>query len=117
MSKKELVFQGALIGLDNPKKPLAVSMSPIEIDLDDNTRKIRNDIEDAVVHNTSDLAFALKKLNNIPDSSQSVSAMMMLEIYQAFESGQFALISSSRYPCEDGSGDHCLTIRFKPPAS
>ena len=71
-------------------------------------------MEVSILQNNTALVSALKKFD-IPDDAKVGAIQMILEIYRAFESGKFALISCHRYPCGDGTRDHCMTIRFTPP--
>jgi len=104
--------------LSGPKgkmEPVAVSASPVMIETDDSIRKILAQIDDSVMANNMSLITALKQLEPIPEGSSNESIQGILEIYRAFESGKFSMISCHRYPYNDGSGDHAVTIRFTPP--
>lgn len=109
----KLTYQAVLIG-EKPQ-PIAVASNPIEIDTSQSISQIIAGLEVPILQNNTALVSALKKFDNVPDDAKVGAIQMILGIYRAFESGKFALISCHRYPCEDGTRDHCLTIRFTPP--
>ena len=109
----KLTYQTALIG-EKPQ-PIAVATNPIEIDTSQSISQIIAGMEVSILQNNTALVSALKKFDDIPDDAKVGAVQMILQIYRAFESGEFAMVSCHRYPCGDGTRDHCMTIRFTPP--
>ena len=114
--KQNLTYQTALISSKKKDGPLAVASSPIVVDTELSLNKILGDIDDAVLQNNIALLSAVKNDETVPPNAEQGTTQLLLEMYRAFQSGKFVMIACSRYPCDDNSGQHCLNIRFKPPA-
>ena len=109
----KLTYQSALLG-EKPQ-PIAVASNPLEIDTSQSISQIIAGMEVPILQNNTALVSALKGIDTLPDDAKIGTIQMILEIYRAFESGQFVLVSCHRYPCADGTRDHCMNIRFTPP--
>jgi len=103
---------------DNEKKSItASSISPVKIDFMKPTLQSASEVTDSLAATLVALIGAAKKNTPLPadKNAEQVSTQILYMMYKAFESGEFAMKSCSRFPCEDGTNDHVLVLRFTPP--
>lgn len=114
----KLTLQTSLQHEQNPN-PLAVASTPVKLTEDMTSADVLNAIETSSIPNVAALFAAIVKHPSLPENKsvdkEAGTAMLLYKMYQSFLSGKSALVSCHRYPCGDGTDDHCVVVRFTPP--